>query len=331
MATESGYDNQKKYGPSQFKTIHNLGSDRFGTHVAIKSLSERFAVAVAIDAVAVSSDTKSIRITKTAHGASLGDICRITSGDLLGAELEIIRILDVDNFLVRNVAGVPIAGDTFKILYFLTNKVDAEGNIITSTGPARFILDGASVEVEEDRLDPNNNKPFPIIPMFDLDGVRVETKIDTADNTQSRPFPLEVFVDVDGEKKFVKRDTLVPANTVAFPVSDADVLLELQAIAALDFATETTLAAGLDIPLSNLETELQAIAALDFATDTTLQEISSRVAGSLSNVDHDEVEITYVGATEDIDTVVLKKATITVATLTMGYDGNGRLNSVVRT
>jgi len=64
---------------------------------------------------------------------------------------------------------------------------------------------------------------------------------------------------------------------------------------------------------------------------TEQQAILSRVSGSLSNVDHDEVAITYVGATDDISTVVLKKATVTVGTLTMGYDGNGRLNSVVRT
>ena len=63
------------------------------------------------------------------------------------------------------------------------------------------------------------------------------------------------------------------------------------------------------------------------STEATL----SRIAGSLSNVDHDEIVTTYVGATDRINTVVYKKATVTVATLTLSYDGSDRLSGVVRT
>lgn len=56
----------------------------------------------------------------------------------------------------------------------------------------------------------------------------------------------------------------------------------------------------------------------------------SRTPGSLSNVDHDEVVLTYVGSTEDISTVVYKKNSSTVATLTFSYDGNNRLIGIVR-
>jgi hypothetical protein len=56
----------------------------------------------------------------------------------------------------------------------------------------------------------------------------------------------------------------------------------------------------------------------------------SRTPGSLSNVDHDEVVLTYVGSTEDISTVVYKKNSSTVATLTFNYDGNNRLIGIVR-
>jgi hypothetical protein len=47
-------------------------------------------------------------------------------------------------------------------------------------------------------------------------------------------------------------------------------------------------------------------------------------------VAHDEVVVTYVGATTLISTVVYKLATVTVATLTFSYDGSNRLIGVVR-
>lgn len=57
-------------------------------------------------------------------------------------------------------------------------------------------------------------------------------------------------------------------------------------------------------------------------------------AGSLPGFNippYDEIDITYVGATEDIDTVVYKNGGVPVATLTLSYDGNNRLNNVTRT
>ena len=55
------------------------------------------------------------------------------------------------------------------------------------------------------------------------------------------------------------------------------------------------------------------------------------VAGNLVPVAYNELVISYVGATTDISTVVYKQATVTVATLTLTYDGSNRLVGVVRT
>jgi hypothetical protein len=118
----------------------------------------------------------------------------------------------------------------------------------------------------------------------------------------------------------------IAAEDFATETTLAAAAASLATIAAEDFATETTLAAA--------AASLATIAAEDFATETTLAAVNvnaSRLGGSLLNVDHDEVEITYVGATDDIQTVIAKKATVTVATLTFSYDVNGRLDGVVRT
>ncbi len=76
------------------------------------------------------------------------------------------------------------------------------------------------------------------------------------------------------------------------------------------------------------------------ATETTLgntltavAEFSAKTAGSLVPEAFDYQEIAYVGASTDIDTVIYKTggaAGSTVATLTMGYDGSGRLETVTR-
>ncbi len=69
------------------------------------------------------------------------------------------------------------------------------------------------------------------------------------------------------------------------------------------------------------------------ATEATLAAFSDKTAGSLVPEAFDYQEIAYVGASTDIDTVIYKTggaAGSTVATLTMGYDGSGRLETVTR-
>lgn len=56
-----------------------------------------------------------------------------------------------------------------------------------------------------------------------------------------------------------------------------------------------------------------------------------RVTNQIVPVNFDEQVITYVGATTNIASVVYKLASVTVATVTMTYDGSNRLIGVVRT
>jgi len=57
------------------------------------------------------------------------------------------------------------------------------------------------------------------------------------------------------------------------------------------------------------------------------------IAGTLVTEPFDEVILTYVAAGDgagEIETVTYKNASVTVATLTLGYDSEDRLISVVR-
>lgn len=61
--------------------------------------------------------------------------------------------------------------------------------------------------------------------------------------------------------------------------------------------------------------------------------LNAKTASSLVTVPFDYIELAYVGATTDIDTVIYKSggaAGTTVATLTLGYDGSDRLTSVTK-
>jgi hypothetical protein len=91
--------------------------------------------------------------------------------------------------------------------------------------------------------------------------------------------------------------------------------------------------AATEATLSAQAANIASLEAKDFATETTLAAFSAKTAGSLVPESFDYQDITYVGATTDINTVVYKtggSGGTTVATLTMGYDGSNRLTSVTR-
>ena len=103
-----------------------------------------------------------------------------------------------------------------------------------------------------------------------------------------------------------------------------------------DYATQTTLAA-LNAKVTAVDTTGKSTEAKQDTMITSLSNIESdinnlesRLAGNLVPEAFDEIELTYVGATEDINTVVYKLSAGTVATLTLSYDGNGRISGVVK-
>lgn len=63
---------------------------------------------------------------------------------------------------------------------------------------------------------------------------------------------------------------------------------------------------------------------------SALDSLAVKSASGMVTVPFDEQVITYVGATTDVNQVIYKNARVTVATVTLSYDGNGRLTGVVR-
>lgn len=83
--------------------------------------------------------------------------------------------------------------------------------------------------------------------------------------------------------------------------------------------------ADIQTAVENIDTNTQGK-----ATEATLSTFSSKTASGMVTVPFDEQVIAYVGLTADIDTVTYKNVGVTVATVSLSYDGQGRLTGVVR-
>lgn len=299
MPTEAGYSNTKKQGRPAWKTLHPLGSSRVGQHVVTKSLVERQAIPVAITAVTQNTTDTLIRIELAGHGALVGDIARFYTGALQGAELEIVSVVDANNFVVRNLVGVPAIADTIKVMYYVTPKSDAEGNVNFSPGPTTFSQDGVVVTVAEDTVDPSNNKGLPVNLVYYRDGVPVTVNIDTATPALNRPLPVEL-ANVTGTVTINAGDLNVSTNStndsmaigdavtgdkanvrlnddatlLALKVKDDDANTKLAAIQTATGlgATEATLSTrASEATLDLVRMAADSIAAEDFATLTEQQ------------------------------------------------------------
>lgn len=100
-------------------------------------------------------------------------------------------------------------------------------------------------------------------------------------------------------------------------------------ITAVDTGNVTIAASALPTGASTSANQSTANASLS-SIESDITALNARLAGSLVPENFDEVVLTYVGATEDISTATYKLATVTVATLTLTYDGSNRLSSVTK-
>lgn len=132
MSGISGFCNQLKIGASQFFTVENLFSSRFGNPTISMALRDLTPAAV-IAAVTVSQDQKTLTIQIAAHGAKAGDVLRLASG----WEYNITKIIDPNNFEVINTnpSLTPVATDVVDILRWIPFKVGADGSPIPAPAP----------------------------------------------------------------------------------------------------------------------------------------------------------------------------------------------------
>lgn len=167
MPTESGYQNQKKYGEAQFKTIQGVGSNKFGTNSVQIYLSDVNASAKAVVAAAIDvQNPKIVYVEITAHNARKDDVLRVQIPAVLaGWEFDIIEIVDANIIGIYNLADTILqASDDVKICRWVTAKGDGEGGLAVSvpTAPAQFVLDGVNQQVIKDTVDPSNTIGLPV-------------------------------------------------------------------------------------------------------------------------------------------------------------------------
>lgn len=121
----------------------------------------------------------------------------------------------------------------------------------------------------------------------------------------------EVYVEAEEALKVTGSISVTPT-----PGGSTEAEQQVQTAVLQDIETNT----------SNTNTAIQAV-------ETEIQNLNNKTASALVTEEHDFVEMTYVGLTNDIDTVTYKlggSGGTTVATLTMGYDGNNRLQTITK-
>jgi predicted hotdog family 3-hydroxylacyl-ACP dehydratase len=203
MATESGYSNQKKYGSSQYKTVQNVGSDKFGVNTAQMYLFDLTPSAIPVTNVEVDFNADKIPVVYlevTSHGAREFDILRVTdnSSDLYGWEFEVIEVIDANTLAVYNIGYVNhveeviAIGDEVKICRWITAKADSEGALSTSSGPSQFMRNGALQTTTQDTAVPANNRPLPAGLYFYKDGIAVPVNKDTGVPANTAAVPVEI-------------------------------------------------------------------------------------------------------------------------------------------
>lgn len=443
MATEQGYSNQKKKGSAQFKTIHNVGSDAFGTVSISKSLYDisvtNEVIASVTDIFGSDGQIKFWKLQIVSHGASVGNVLRITSGAIKNFEFEIVGIVDADNIHVLPISTIkPIASDTAKVMGWVTNKTDdtgaasftasvtipPEGVVVASnstttplaangvfTGAAMDLTgyavievglksdvpsatDGLKVELSTDGVNwdhshattytaasgigvvfnaefkygrvvyINDGSPQSYFRLQTILKVQpVKQSLYTLDQTAtggmfaelgknviigkttgggggyvpvkvtpSGALTVEASVTSSVLPDGAAQETTLTLTKVAVEAGNNTLDGVLNGIGLTSFTPATTdtgdfsIIAFIKRGMQKLETIITSLS----STQSTLSSFSGKSSSALVTVPFDEIVTTYVGSTTDINTVVYKNAGVTVATLTMSYDGSNRLIGVVR-
>lgn len=223
-------------------------------------------------------------------------------------------------------ASVPvvIASDQSALDVIVSGTVDA--NVISSVLPTGAATEATLLDVDANTLAVSQATQTP--------GAAIPARVMQVGGTSGSNIHV-LSTDASGRLNVAGITNTVNVNTNAEG-----------AVGGGSAASESMLAGGQyrtsPLTLTNLQ---QAALALDVsgnlmvdsvggATEATLASLDARVAGSLVPLAFDEQEITYVtvgNGIGEIETVVYKLATVTVATLTMSYDVSNRLIGVVRT
>jgi hypothetical protein len=166
----------------------------------------------------------------------------------------------------------------------------------------------------------------------------VTSRVDSSGSSIVTSSPIK-FV-LDGVDTEVLEDTVTPANNKPLPVKltgfTGDITVTANQLDVSTNSADDSMAIG--DPISgeianvdfNNDGTTKSLKVKDDDANVALTALVDKLPAGLVPAKFDQIVTTYVGATTDIATVVYKDATVTVATLTLTYDGSNRLVDVVR-
>ncbi len=267
------------------------------------------------EAAVVGADSDNTIIKLTTHGAKKGDLIQFlsTANNIEEEFVTVDEVIDANTFRLSAILSDNLTpGDTFNILRPQIQRFDATGAQLVSVSPSpiSFNRDGVTEEVTEDTNTPANNIPLPV----KLTGVTGDVNIIAGDisvqlsdqganydrtrigdgtnqlgitaNSEAQVHDADAFAqlkDINKNTEVLAADLFSLEAKVATETTLAAILADtatmdsnLASLAAVDFATQTTLAA--------VDSKLGTLIAVDFATEDTLSDILADTATMDTNI-----------------------------------------------
>ena len=247
----SGYTLEQSSDVIEHITAQSLPGDRLGLDVVAHGVYQVNLAAMTIEA---GSSTRVIKIT--GHGASVGDILKISSGADSGAEYSILSCPTANEVIIASNCGGSV-GDSVSIMRHVTPKYGADGSLSTTSGPVKFLKDAVETTVSYDTVTPTNSDALPvnivtvnghgISTTVDLTGAQINVQLShtgaSPDSTRIGDGTNLLGINASNEAK----------------THDADAKTELQAINT-ELDTQTTTLGNIDTSLNNIESDVDLIA-----------------------------------------------------------------------
>jgi hypothetical protein len=144
-----------------------------------------------------------------------------------------------------------------------------------------------------------------------------------ASTEQKQDDGIAILTTIDADTGSISTDT----GTIASDTTSID-----SKIVAVDTGAVVVASSALPSGASTAANQSTAIASLS-NIETDIDNLNAKLASGLVPEIYDNITITYVAAGNgvgEIETVVYKLVAATVATLTLAYDANDKLSTVVR-
>lgn len=272
-----GFSTQSKKGRESFATIQDVGGGR----KAIETIQHGIVEIPGSLVIAAISDYE---LSIIAHGATESDFLRIN-----GIVYVIEEVVDANSLKLTEKCNAAV-NDAVTIMKSVQVRLAADGSMITTSGPIRYIRDNVETTVLQDTAVAANNRGLPVeivaasgdinITAGDI-GVQLSHDATNPDSTRIGDGVTELGIKAGTKEALVHdEDSLVElqsilAKIIAAPSTEAK---QDTAITALsDLLTELQLKADLTEtqPVSQISQPLPTGASTEAKQDTTIVSLAS--------------------------------------------------------